>query len=134
MCDDTLVEFTCNVRDVIKVIIKLKTNSSSGADGLSGYFLKYTVTNIAGPLCKLSQISMSEGNIPGHSKSAFVVPLHKKGDVRCSGDYRPVSLTSAIRIKDTWTNYSVSVIRPHVEELCYHDYSKQPTWVCTKKV
>ncbi len=92
---DPLMEFTCNVRDVIRVIKKFKTNSSSGPDGLSGYFLKNTVAHIACPLCKLFRISLSEGNVPDW-KSAFVVPLHKKGDVRCSDNCRPVSLTSTV--------------------------------------
>ncbi len=96
VCDDSLMEFTCNVRDVIKVIKKLKTNSYSGPYGLSGYFLKNTVARIAGPLCILFRISLSEGNVPGDWNSAFVVPLHKKGDVRCLDNYRPVSLISTV--------------------------------------
>ena len=85
VCDDSLMEFTCNIRDVIKVIKKLKTSSSSGPDDLSGYFLKNTtVAHITGPQWKLVRISLSEGNVPDDWKSAFVVPLHKKGcDARC---------------------------------------------------
>ena len=85
-----------NCLNVIKVIKKLKTNSSSGPNGLLEYFLKNTVAHIASPLCKLFRISLSEGSVPDDWKSAFVVPLHKKSDVRYSDNYRQVSLTGLI--------------------------------------
>ncbi len=94
VCDDTLLEFTCNIRDVIKVIKRVKTKSSSGSDGLSGYFLRNTVAHIAGPLCKLFRRSLSERNIHDDWLSVFVVPLHNKSEVRCSGSCTPGSLTS----------------------------------------
>ncbi len=51
-----------------------------------GVLLKNTVAHIVVPLCKLFRISLFEGNVPDDWKSACVVPLHKKGDVRCSGN------------------------------------------------
>jgi hypothetical protein len=37
---------------------------------------------------------MLEGKVPREWKSATVVPIHKKGNKREAGKYRPVSLTS----------------------------------------
>ncbi len=38
--NDNLGAFTCNVRDIMKVISQLKNSSSPGPDGYSVYFLR----------------------------------------------------------------------------------------------
>ncbi len=74
----------------------MKTNSSPGPDGVSVYFIKNVFARIAGPLSKVYRTSLAEGYVPDDWKSAFIVPIHKKGDQQRVSNYRPVSLTPVI--------------------------------------
>ncbi len=97
-CVGEINRFHCSVMDVIKAVRKLKSYSSPGPDGVTGYFLKNILAHIAGPLCKVLvfQMSLTEGSVPDDWKTAFILPLHKKGNHQCTSNYRPVSLTSVI--------------------------------------
>ncbi len=89
-CDSELNTFTCSTTDIVKVVRKLKTNSSPGPDGVSVYFIKNVLAQIAGPLSKVYRTSLAEGYVPDDWKSAFIVPIHKKGDQQRISNYRPV--------------------------------------------
>jgi len=95
-CTDSLDNFTCSVRDVVKVILKLKGNSSPGPDGITSGFLKNVLALIANPLCKVFQKSIEEGVLPDDWKVAHIIPVYKKGDPQLPSQYRPVSLTSIV--------------------------------------
>lgn len=95
-CEDTLDTFSCNTRDVVKVIMKLKNSSSPGPDGITSGFLRNVLAHIASPLCKVFNKSLSEGILPEDWKIAYIIPLFKKGDPQQTTQYRPVSLTSII--------------------------------------
>ena len=95
-CNDSLDSFVCTTRDIIKVVMKLKSTSSPGPDGITCAFLKNVLANIASPLCKVFNKSLSEGVLPQDWKVAHIIPLFKKGDAQLASQYRPVSLTSII--------------------------------------
>ena len=88
--------FSCHPRDIVKIIKSLKDSSSPGPDGITSYFLKKVVARIAEPLCKVFNVSLSEGILPDEWKVAYIIPLFKKGDPQLASQYRPVSLTSVI--------------------------------------
>ena len=95
-CTDTLSSFTCSTRDISKTVKKLRGNSSPGPDGITVLFLKNVIANIAGALCKVYNMSITEGVLPHDWKVAHIIPLFKKGDPQLPLQYRPVSLTSVI--------------------------------------
>jgi len=96
VCNDRLRKFSCNPRDIVKVIMKLKSNSSPGPDGITSGFLKKVLAHIANPLCKVFQASLDEGVLPDDWKVAHIIPLYKKGDSQRTSQYRPVSVTPII--------------------------------------
>ncbi len=51
--NDNFGAFTCHVRDILKVISKLKNSSFLGPGGYSVYFLKKFLAHTAKSLCKL---------------------------------------------------------------------------------
>ena len=83
--------------DMVKLkISKLKEDKAPGDDGITPKFLKEVVDEIAEPLTKIFNESISEGVVPQDWKIANVTPMFKKGTKLDSGNYRPVSLTSHI--------------------------------------
>ena len=38
-CNGSLENFSCNVRDIIKVVMKLRNSSSAGPDGINVFFM-----------------------------------------------------------------------------------------------
>ena len=90
----TVNNFTCSVRELIKIVLKLKSNSSPGPDGFTPKFVKNVLANIADPLYKVYRKSLAEGQVPDDWKSAHIIPIFKKGDAQLTSQYRPVSLTS----------------------------------------
>jgi hypothetical protein len=67
-----------------------------GPDGMHPKSLFETRRIIATPLTIIFNKSIQEGKIPLDWKNANVVAIHKKGDKRIAGNYRPVSLTSVV--------------------------------------
>ena len=95
-CADSLESFTCQISDIVKIVMKLKNNSAPGPDGITVYFLKNTIAQIASPLCMLFNKSLNEGSLPTDWKTAYITPIFKKGDPQKASQYRPVSLTSIV--------------------------------------
>ena len=96
ICNSSLNSFNCSINDVIKTIRGLKNNSAPGLDNYTPYFLKQILAQIANPLTKMFNVSLSEGVVPSDWKTAVVTPIFKKGDPQKASQYRPVSLTSVV--------------------------------------
>ena len=65
-----------------KEILKtLKTDKTSGPNGLSNRILKELSHELSSPLCSLFNKSLSLGNFPSPFKDANVTHVHKKGDL-----------------------------------------------------
>jgi len=58
--------------------------------------LKEMAEVIANALVVIFQNSMGSGEVPADWKTANIKPLFKKGSRQMAGNYRPVSLTSAV--------------------------------------
>ena len=75
----------------LRTLQKLKTNSSSGPDGLPSILLKKLAPELALPLSMLYQSSMSSGQLPTEWKTGIVIPIYKSGLACDVNNYRPVS-------------------------------------------
>ncbi len=78
--------------EIINMCQKLNSGSSSGHDEIKPDIVKSVADTIAHPLSFIFNLSFRTGIIPDHLKIAKVVPIFKKGDQDCFGNYRPISI------------------------------------------
>ena len=96
---------------ILKALLKLKPEMSSGPDNIHPMFLHETAHVIALPLSLIFNKSLDEGVLPDDWKCANVTPTYKKGPKSDAENYRPISFTSTVCkvlesiIKEQMTKY-----------------------------
>ena len=94
-----LKSFSLNVvtdTEIEKLLKSLSVSKSTGCDKISAKFLKDSAEVIANPLAYIINLSLHTSTVPVDFKTARVVPLYKKGDRNCEGNYRPVSILPVV--------------------------------------
>lgn len=81
---------------VSKRISNINAKKATGVDNISPKLLHYAKPVIAKPISDLVNLSLSSATFPDSLKIAHVAPIHKKNSVLEKGNYRPVSVLSAI--------------------------------------
>lgn len=75
---------------------ELRTAKASwvpGATGVPSRLIKLNAAHLAGPVCRIVNLSFETGVFPSRLKEARVTPLYKnKGERDRAGNYRPISL------------------------------------------
>ena len=94
--DPQLRDIIIDEEIVKKKLLKLNSTKSAGPGGFHPRVLAETAGLIAKPLSIIFRKSLDEGNLPMDWKVATVIPIHKKGNKKQPGNYRPVSLTSVV--------------------------------------
>ena len=84
------IELTAS--EVREVLLSLDPNKACGPDNISGSLLKNTAAEIAPSLCKIFNLSLSDGVVPVLWKCANVTPVFKKDDPTLAENYQPISL------------------------------------------
>ena len=79
-----------------RVLKRLKTNKSSGPDGIPPMVLKNCRSSLSTPLSRLYHLSYSSGSFPSAWKLANVQPVPKKGSRSDPSNYRPIAVTSIL--------------------------------------
>jgi uncharacterized protein YacL (UPF0231 family) len=93
--NDTL-ECDISEQEVKIALHALKCNKAAGPDGIIGEFLKYSNDNelLIKFLVKFFNKLFSNGTYPDIWTESIIQPLHKKGDVNSTDNYRGISLLS----------------------------------------
>lgn len=91
---DTLSEIRCTVPEIVAKIGDLDPNKAAGPDGFLPKVLKAVADEIAPHLCQVFNRSLATAEVPLDMRSADVSPIHKKGPLTETGNFRPISLTS----------------------------------------
>ena len=81
---------------VQKELLSLKRNKSPGIDNLPPNLLKDGAREIAKPLCRLINQSLTESVVPIEWKHAKITPIHKSGTLENPDNYRPISVLPAL--------------------------------------
>ena len=81
---------------VHKQLGSLKTDKSTGLDGIFPRFLKDGAELLSGPVTHIVNFSISAEAVPAGFKDARVKPLFKKGSKLEPGNYRPVSVLNTL--------------------------------------
>ena len=83
-------------KELQKIINNMEPKVSSGIDHISNKILKELYPIIKEPLLHVLNRSIINKHVPDCWKYAKVVPLHKKGSTKETGNYRPISLLPTI--------------------------------------
>ena len=75
-------------------IDEIKTNSSTGPDGISAKMMKGGKVNIAKMLAIIGEKSMNSNSFPTKLKNMFIIGIFKGGDRNSPAQYRPIALSS----------------------------------------
>lgn len=92
----TLETVSFSETSVVSAINKLKSNLSSGPDGLPPVLFKRLKYCLARPLSMIFTQLMSVGTVPHEWTEAIIVPIFKKGAAGSVSNYRPISLTCVV--------------------------------------
>ena len=99
LINPTLHEFSFNEigeEDVVNVIDKLPSKTSSGVDGISTNLLKDIKYLISKPLMLIINQCLETGIFPSKLKIAKVIPILKRSDETIFDNYRPISILPSI--------------------------------------
>ena len=81
---------------VNKALLALNPGKSTGADTIRARLLKAAAPAITMPITTIINNSIRSGTFPTMLKLAKVFPIHKKGATDDKGNYRPISVLSAL--------------------------------------
>ena len=81
---------------VLKIMKEQQPKLSCGVDTINNKIVKSCSQELAKPLTIVINKSIRDGKVPLIYKQARIIPLYKKGPANQCGNYRPVSLLSAL--------------------------------------
>ena len=79
-----------------KIMKNQQPKMSCGKDTINDRIVKTCCKELAEPMAIIIANSIREAHVPGAFKIARIIPLFKKGQANDCGNYRPVSLLSAL--------------------------------------
>ena len=82
--------------EVLSALKPTKNGTSPGIDGITSDALKAGAELLATPLANIFSQCVNDEFIPDHFADSKTILLHKKGDPRLIGNYRPISLLPTI--------------------------------------
>ena len=107
---------------VLNLLQTINIHKSCGPDKIQARMLRDYASLFAPILTLLFQASLKQGVVPNEWKTAYIVPIHKKGDMTSPGNYRPVSLTSIC-----------CKILEHIIHSCLFSHLEQHDILCTNQ-
>ena len=84
------------VTEIVETVKLLESKKSYDCNGISMYFIKKCIFNIARPLQHIFNLSFTEAQVPNQFKIAKIIPVFKGGDPGEADNYRPIALLSNI--------------------------------------
>ena len=96
LCSDIFKFQSIRPSEVLSALQGLNTRKSAGPDGISALFLQQTAEIIAEPLTLIYNHSLNTGTVPLAWKRSNVTPVHKGGDAKNPGNFRPISVVPIV--------------------------------------
>ena len=83
-------------KEVTKSLRLLKNGKASGVDLISNEMLKAGSTILLPVLCKIFNLTLSNGHFPSTWAQGHIMSIHKKGDINDPSNYRGITLSSCL--------------------------------------
>ena len=108
---------------VLRVLKSLNVSKATGPDGISPLVLSKCASQLAFPLSRLYNLSLTSGNFPSLWKFANVSLVHKK-DAKCElTNYRPISILPVMsKVLEMIVNEQLRIYLEHNNLLCPTQY------------
>ena len=127
--------------DVLRAGLKMKKKLSRTPEEIPSYFIARNISALLKPITAIFNICLLSNSVPNQWKSAFVIPVYKKGSRSDASNYRPVSLTSSLSrlfeavILDKMMEHvqQYDLITPHQFGFLPHKSSCSQLLMCTHK-
>ena len=81
-----------NINEVLNALEKLKTSKLTGHDNIPAKLLKDASDAVSPFLVFIFNTSLKHGIFPDDLKTARISPIHKSGDKKIRGNYRPICI------------------------------------------
>jgi potassium voltage-gated channel Eag-related subfamily H protein 8 len=94
-CNETMFIYPVTEIEIAEAMQNFKRKYSAGTDRVPDFVVKKGIEVVKMPLAHIYNASLEAGIFPERFKIAKVKPLHKRGDMRNMGNYRPISLLCA---------------------------------------
>ena len=91
--DPGICDIEINQQVIHRIILKLKSSTGPGPDGLPAVFFKHTISSITFPLSVLFRSFMDLVDLPSEWKEAVITPIFKKANPSECCNYRPIAIT-----------------------------------------
>lgn len=91
-CIDTTIIQEFTEKEILKQLMRLKTEKSPGTDGITNECIKIAKTLLLTPITILWNKILKEEAVPHQWLTSEIILLYKKGDPADIGNYRPISL------------------------------------------
>ena len=113
--------------EVEKLMKLQRPKLSCGLDTINNKVVKSCATELAKPMTHIINISIHTGCVPVAFKVARIIPLYKKNASDECGNYRPVSLLSALsKILEKVTCSQMMAFFKHANLVCHTQYGFRP--------
>ena len=90
-------DLLCTPENIVQLISRLPSHTSTGPDGILSKMLKGTAYSISVPLCKQFNLSLSSGVFPMDWKTSQVIAIPKQSSPNpSSSNYHSISLLSLV--------------------------------------
>jgi hypothetical protein len=80
---------------IIDLLKSFDNKPTPDLDGISKKLLRFVSHEIAVPLARIYNLSISLGVFPDKFKTARIVPVYKTGDISSCDNYRPIALVKS---------------------------------------
>lgn len=118
--------------EVCQKLLSLKTNKAAGPDNLSARILREFAYELAVPITKRFNLSLSTGSVPSVWKDSNIIPVPKVSKPLGEGDTRPISLTPILAkvLEDFVVNWILDDIGPIIDTKQFGSLKGSSTTYC----
>ncbi len=94
--DDHVITFSKD--EVRRELKRVNVKKAAGPDGITGRVLRSCADQLAGLFTSIFNESLATSVVPTSFKKSVIIPVPKNSKPSCLNDYRPVALTSTVKV------------------------------------